>query len=394
MQKRNVLFINDSLWNSSGVFRALLPVLQNLDYEKYNVTLYITAGARIEPDARAQLPEAVRLIIGKDDSHAYRNVFVFALHLLSLFFGALRRKRAAAFFGGRTRSRIRKNSCKRQAKTFFGKETFHVAVANTVPVCGELAQYIRAEKKYVVFHSSKADFFPAQTKRCFETFTGVIAVSEGVKTVLAQAYPQGMGKIVTVTNYVDAAGLRQKAAAFSLPSQKGRVTLCTCGRLEKEKGFAMAVAAAKLLKENGRDFDWYFVGDGSLREALQKAAESCGVSDNVIFTGFQPNPYPYIAGCDIYVQPSFEEAQPLAVMEALILGKAIVSTETVGGKTILENGKKGVLTPITAEGLADGIETLLRDPEMRASFENLYTDEDDLKAKREYEEAWDRLLSE
>ena len=83
MQKRSVLFINDSLWNSSGVFRALLPILQIIDYTKYDVTLYISADARIEADALAKLPKELHLILGKDDTHLYRNVFVFTLFLLS-----------------------------------------------------------------------------------------------------------------------------------------------------------------------------------------------------------------------------------------------------------------------------------------------------------------------
>ena len=118
------------------------------------------------------------------------------------------------------------------------------------------------------------------------------------------------------------------------------------------------------------------------------------LNGHIVITGFMQNPYPYIAGCDIYVQPSYEEAQPLAVMEAAVLGKAIVSTETVGGKTILENGGKGVLTPITAEGLAEGILRLADDPALRRSYEDRYTREDDLRAQQAFAAAWDRLLSE
>lgn len=392
MQKRSVLFINDSLWNSSGVFRALLPVLCNLDYEKYDVTLYICAGAQVDPDVRASLPEELHLIEGKDSTHYYRNVFVLVLHLLSLFFGMVRMHRLAAYSQKQTRSLIHRRRIIRQAKTYFKNKSYGVIVANTVPVCSEIARYIDADKKYVVFHSSKPEFFPALTKQAFDLFTGVIAVSEGVKQMLEQTYPDNKEKIVTVTNYVNAREIQAKAAEFPLPDN-ARTRLCTCGRLEKEKGFDLALEAAKLLRDEGFDFEWYFVGDGGEKQRLTALRDEYDLDNRIIFTGFRQNPYPYIAGCDIYVQPSYEEAQPLAIMEALALSRTVVSTETVGGKTLLKNGDEGILTPISAEGLAAGIETLLRDPEKRTTLQHPYTAEDDLRAKQTFIMAWNNVLS-
>ncbi len=131
-----------------------------------------------------------------------------------------------------------------------------------------------------------------------------------------------------------------------------------------------------------------------MRQKLEKMISEYGLTTNIRITGFLENPYPYTLGCDIYVQPSYEEAQPLAVMEAQILGKPIVSTNTVGGKTILEDGKKGVLTDFTAESLADGILSLIGSPEKRAAFSNLFTAEDDRRNRTVYAEKWDALLSE
>ena len=391
MQKRSVLFINDSLWNSSGVFRALLPVLQSLDYEKYDIALYIVAGAKIDPDVRELLPAELRVIEGKDDTHYYRNVFVFLLHLLSVCCGVLHLKRPKEFFHSKSRKLIHNRRIRRQAKTNFGKETFNVVVANTVPTCSEIARYMKAEKKYVVFHSSKPAFFPALTKQAFNLFTGVIAVSEGVKQMLEQTYPDQKDKIITVTNYVNAQEIQAKASAFP-PPDNGRTQLCTCGRLEKEKGFDLALEAAKLLRDKGFNFTWYFVGDGGEKQKLTAKRDEYGLTEQIIFAGFQQNPYPYIAGCDIYVQPSREESYGLTIAEALILGKAIISTETVGGKMLLENGKNGVLTPFIADSLAAGIETLLRDPAKRAALQHPYTAEDDLKAKQAFVSAWNSIL--
>ena len=394
MAKRTVLFINDSLWRSSGVFLSLLQVLRHISYETYDVTLYVSADARVDPDAVSLLGPKVRLIIGEDFAHGYRDPIVFALHLLSRCFSAVRLRSAADRLQKKARARLRKNKMRRQAKRYFGKIRFNVVVANTVPVCSEIARYVAADKKYVLFHSSKPEFFPELTLRAFRDFDRVIAVSESVKQMLVKTYPQNEEQIEAVANYVDAKNVIDRAAASALPPADDRVRLCSCGRLEKEKGFDLALEAASLLKAQGFEFIWYFVGDGSERPKLTAMRDEAGLDKDIVFAGFRSNPYPYIGGCDIYVQPSYEEAQPLTVMEALILGRAVVSTETVGGRTLLEDGNKGVVTPITAEGLAEGIASLLRDPERRASLENAYTAEDDQNEKQRFTLAWDRLLSE
>ncbi|MCR5783969.1 MAG: glycosyltransferase, partial [Clostridia bacterium] len=155
----------------------------------------------------------------------------------------------------------------------------------------------------------------------------------------------------------------------------------------------LALRAAAILRDRGFDFRWYFVGDGDDRAKLEKMIDTLSLCDKIIIMGYLMNPYPYIGSCDIYVQPSYEESFGLAVMEARILGRAIVSTDTVGCRIVLETGRNGIITPITAEGLADGIAELLTDEQKRKSFENKYPAEDNLREKAVYADSWDILLS-
>ena len=75
----------------------------------------------------------------------------------------------------------------------------------------------------------------------------------------------------------------------------------------------------------------------------------------------QGNPYPRMAVCDIYVQPSYEESHSLTVEEAKILCRPVVSTETVGGKLLVEPEKTGLLCEISAADLAAKLERLMTD---------------------------------
>lgn len=394
MPRRKILFINDSLWSGSGVFRSLQQVLNTLDYDKFDVTLYILPGAKTEREMLEALPKEVRVMIGEDGAHYYRAPDVALLHLLARFASLVKAKDSAETLNKKVRRRIREKKYRAPSKTCFRKSDFDVVVANTVPRCAPTAAYIRSNKKYAVFHSSKAEFFPDETAEALRRFDGLIAVSEGVRQVLADAYPAYREKLLTVTNYVDADAIRQKALDGTPPERGEAPVLCTCGRLSREKGFDLAVEAAAILKEQGSDFRWYFVGDGDEREKLERMIADAGLQDRIVLTGFLLNPFPYVKACDLYVQPSYEEAQPLSIMEAQILGKAIVSTNTVGGAAILKNGERGILTPVTAVGLADGIGKLLCDPSRRAAFENLYTMQDDPAEKEAYAAAWEKLLSE
>ena len=117
----------------------------------------------------------------------------------------------------------------------------------------------------------------------------------------------------------------------------------------------MIVSAATKLNECGIPFKWYIVGDGSQRDEIETQIKINSLVDNVIITGYKENPYPYIKACDIFVHPTYEESFGLAILEALILGKTIVSTETMGAKEVLNNGEFGTLVPINSDAIATAI---------------------------------------
>ena len=389
--KKNVLIINHSL-QQGGIVRSLITALEAIDPDRYNITLYVH---RDQQELVSFLPDHLKLVVNHDTNHYFRHPRAVLLQAAQRLFSLLRDTKRYQKATEALNRCIHDQKILHPVKDYFYNSSVDIVISYCIDICTEIALTIPAEKHYVFFHSSNPDFHRDMTERCFPQYDKIVAVSPGVEAVLREGFPSMQEKIICISNYVNKKTLSASAREKTVFAEADeRIRICSCGRLDPEKGFDLAVEAARILQSKHLDFVWYFVGDGSNRKQLETRLKAYTLQDRIVITGFLLNPYPYLGGCDIYVQPSYEEAQPLAVMEAMILGKAIVSTETVGGKTILENGKKGVLTPITAEGLADGIETLIRSPERRRSFENLYSDEDDLKAKQEYETAWDRLLSE
>lgn len=150
-------------------------------------------------------------------------------------------------------------------------------------------------------------------------------------------------------------------------------SLVTVGRLSKEKGQDMVPKAVRILLDSGYDIYWYLVGDGALRDKIEKECRKYDVCGRVILLGTRHNPYPYMKKCTIYVQTSLTEGYCTTTMEAKILHKPIVVTDAPGMREQFKSGENGLIVDaITSEALAEGIKTLLDHPEMRQKFqENL-----------------------
>ncbi len=144
----------------------------------------------------------------------------------------------------------------------------------------------------------------------------------------------------------------------------GATVIGTLGRLSPEKGHSKLVRAFDLLKKRlnssttAVSFKLVIAGDGPLRGALQSQVDELGLGDDVRLLGQLANPYPLLRRLDLFVLSSDYEGQGIVVLEALTLGKPVVSTDVVGPRTILEGGF-GLLVENNVESLATGMCAML-----------------------------------
>ena len=390
--KRKILFLTTQ-FNHGGVERSLIEVCKALDPSKYDLTLFLRND---KTELVHLLPSYVKVIVNKD-GHYFRYPAAVLYRALALACAPFSREKSGKY-QRKLEDFIYRQKIRNPQKRFFRNERFDVVVSYTVHLCTEMALLIDADRHYVFFHSEEADFHQDITSRAFPDYDKIVAVGPGVEILLREHFPQFNDKIIQLCNYIDAPKIY--ALAEEIPPEieetkkSGALMFTTSARMVSEKGYELAVGAAKLLRENGVDFEWYFLGDGFERPNVERLIRSNGLEDRIHLKGFVKNPYPYMAQCDIYVHPAYLEAQPLAIMEAIALGKAIVSTDSLGGKAVLENGKKGLLTSQTADGIAEGILRFLREPALKQSFEGRYTLEDNKREKEAYAAQWDALLSE
>lgn len=390
MEKQKMLIAVHQM-NMGGVQKSLLCALRALDYNRYDVTLYVRKN-RCDLLEQAD-PRVNRIIVNNDKTRYYRKpraVFLFLLYRVAelLHLDYLSPKRKLETYVADRQMQYEKEHW------FSDGITYDVAVSYIQgPTAQFVEKYIPAKKKIVFFHGS-TDENHALHEEIFPRFDKIVAVNSGCRDILKSLYPAVAERIDYIENYVDAAAVRKAAEAYEIDRKAKPIVLCSCGRFTPVKGFDLAVEAAKLLKEQGFDFIWFFVGDGAQRTAIEAQIKSRGLTDTIHITGILENPYPYFAGCDIYVQPSREESYGLSIKEAQILCRPVVTTETVGGKSLVEDGKTGLVAPITAEGVAAKIAALIENEPLRARIANKLKQTDDSAEAEAYRRAWANLLSE
>lgn len=135
------------------------------------------------------------------------------------------------------------------------------------------------------------------------------------------------------------------------------------GRLEPQKDYPTLLRAFALLRRN-RKARLVILGEGSLRPALERQIHELGLNEFVALPGFQPNPFGWMAACDLYVMSSRYEGFPNSLVQAMACGARVVSTDCpTGPAEILEDGRWGRLVPVgDAEALAKALEEAIDDP--------------------------------
>ncbi len=143
----------------------------------------------------------------------------------------------------------------------------------------------------------------------------------------------------------------------------------TAVRFYPQKGLRYLVEAIPQVLRDYPETLFLLVGDGVERSMLEQMVENLGISDRVVFTGFRRDISRLIGAMDIYVLPSLWEGLPLALIEALTAGKAIIATGVGGSPEVIVDGKTGfIIPPAQAKPLAERIVTLVGSDKMRNEF--------------------------
>lgn len=137
------------------------------------------------------------------------------------------------------------------------------------------------------------------------------------------------------------------------------------GRLSEQKGHLLLIEASRQLLVQGYKFRLLLVGDGPLRKAISDLIERYDLTDIVKITGWATSEEvrEYIQVSRVMVLPSFAEGLPVVLMEALAMGRPVISTNIAGIPELLGNNVCGwLVTAGSIEALTDAMIKALEEP--------------------------------
>lgn len=241
-----------------------------------------------------------------------------------------------------------------------------------------VAQKVRAKKKIAWIHTDYTRIqvnVPSETKM-WSAFDYIASISDAVTESFLKVFPGLKDKIVLIENILPERLVRKQTRAFSVEEEMSadRIRILSIGRFSNAKNFDNVPWICRRILESGQNVKWYLIGYGDDEALIRRKIAEAGMEDRVIVLGKKANPYPYLAACDLYVQPSRYEGKCVTVREAQMLGKPVVITRYATSASQLEDGVDGAIVPMDNEGCAAGIAALLHDLErMQMLSENCIT---------------------
>lgn len=357
-----------------GVERSLVSMLDHFDYENNNVDLMLYKHTG---DFMNLLPSKVTLLkeiaqyatfrksigqIWKDKQYA-----IALSRTLSRFAADLNGRRKGIDEPGYYQLQL----MWKYALPFLPKldKSYDMAISYLWPHYF-VADKVQAKKKIAWIHT---DYSTVHTDiktdlKMWQKFDEIVAVSAACRQSFLEKYEELENKVSVMEN-ITAPELVRKLGDEKIENpmtDDPRFKLITVARLSHAKGIDQAVRALKLLKNKGyKDISWYVAGYGGDEVMLRKLITGEGLDKEFILLGKQINPYPFMKAADLYVQPSRYEGKAVTVGEAQILGKPVLITNYPTAMSQVKDGFDGVICGLTVEGIADGVERLFHDPQLR-----------------------------
>lgn len=210
------------------------------------------------------------------------------------------------------------------------------------------------------------------TRHLFRRADRIVVVAEELRRDLVENFGLPAPLIRTVHNPVDLERIRE-LAAVALPAdfrdEREISTICAIGRLVPLKGYDLLLRAVAELRSRLR-VRLVLVGDGEIRGELERMVHALGLTGAVHFTGWEGNPWRWVARADVLALSSRTEAFPSVITEAHALGVPVVAAEcSAGVRESVQGGKAGVLVaPGSSAALAEGLERVLVQPRLREAL--------------------------
>lgn len=237
----------------------------------------------------------------------------------------------------------------------------------TMAVYGAWASHRAGAAHVVTMHGSR--YYAARWRRRLAMRAAVqwsgalVAVSQNLAAALSRDLWIRPSRVRVIANGVEPTPVERASLRDELGLPATATLLVSVGNLYAVKGHRFLIDAVARLRHTHPDVHIAIAGRGELADALHAQGQHLGLSAQLHLLGLRSDIPALLAAADIFVLPSLSEGLPLALLEAMFAGRAIVASDVGEVRTALADGDAGLLVaPGDPDVLAQALDQLLRDP--------------------------------
>lgn len=256
--------------------------------------------------------------------------------------------------------------CARLLAASFRRRKVSVAHSHefSMAVYGAWASWLAGIPHIITMHGSRYYAGRLQRRIAMRAAIGYSRQTVAVSTPLAEHLRRDLlvqpSRISVVSNGVRPRSPSQTNLRDELRLAPGDTLAVSVGNLYPVKGHMHLLEAVARLTARHPHLHVALSGRGGLADALAAQAHECGIGERVHLLGLRSDVPEILAAADLFVLPSLSEGLPLALLEAMFAGCAIVASDVGEIATALDHGSAGILVPPgDATALANAIDAVL-----------------------------------
>lgn len=333
---KKILFVIDTL-KGAGAEKVLVTILNNLDYSKYKVDLFLIFKYGV---LLKYVPKEVNIIslFKSFDYKAVKKIYSIMNHKMLY------------------------------KKCVKDKYDIEIAFLDASPVFFVADSWNKKSKKIVWIHvdrnRSNTLIHKIQNARLYYKFNQIVCVSNQVASSFKNLYKSiDFNKLITIYNPINFQDVIDKSKYKSTDFNK--LTFASVGRLTYQKGYDRLIYVHKKLIDKGFNHQILIIGEGEQKNKLIELIKKLRVEKTFKLLGYIENPYSIVSKTDGFICSSRYEGYSLALAEAIILGKPVITTKVSGPMELIDNGKFGLAVENSKAGLYKGIKKFILNENLR-----------------------------
>lgn len=178
--------------------------------------------------------------------------------------------------------------------------------------------------------------FTQRFHKCLQAADGMICNSEYSKKFYLSEHPEHADRVFALHNYINLEEINLQSQetvedGYLSFLETHPQTIVSVGRFCKEKGFEYLIESFARARRKNEQLGLVLIGDGDYQNRYRQQIERLGLQDHIYLTGFQKNPYKYMAKCSLFVLSSLSEGFPNVLAEAMALGLPVIAANCRSG---------------------------------------------------------------